>query len=106
MCGYVWGAKRSYLGSVFNFCYPAWCPGSKKSTKFDQNIFLPYWLQKDKNCVSNNVGIFWVQNWVIRARLLTFPAPVVQRLEKSLKLDQIIFQPYSRETIETEPQIV
>ena len=42
--------------------------------------------ENDKNCTTNYVGMFWVQNWVSRARISTLPASVRLVPEKVLKI--------------------
>jgi len=85
-----------------------WCfPDPQNSLKFDRNIFQSCWRETvrthPKHC-----GYVWVQNGVIRGRFSTSPARGLFRwcpdLEKSLKFDQNIFQPYWRETIRTQPK--
>jgi len=99
-------SKLSHPGPILNFA----CSDGPRARKGCQNSTETFFSHTDRKTIRtaqpNDVCMFSLQNWVIRARFSTFRAPVVSRLEKSSKLDRIIFQPYWRETIETAPQIV
>jgi len=112
-----------------------WFPDPKNSSKFDRSILQWYWQETirttpqtvwecfgskiwpkyffavlmltKKHCTPNNVGIFRVQNRVIRARFSTLPLLSLFRWcsdpESHQNLTEI-FQPYYQETIRTAPE--
>jgi len=80
------GYKTESSGPKFKLCLLRWYPVPEESSKFNRKIFQSYWLQNDKNCVPDNVGIFRMQNRAIRARSSTFPAPVETRPGKVIKI--------------------
>jgi len=100
-CRYVSGSKRNHSGPVFNFVYFGLIlvvskPG--KVVKIQSKLVSTELTENDKNCTLNIVGMFWVQNGVIRARFSTFLAPSLFRLfsdpKKSSKFDCNFFQSY------------
>ena len=84
-CENVSGAIPSHLGPVFNFkCSGGFGPG--KVIKIQLKQFLAILTRNDKNCTLNRVGIFRVQNQVIRAQFSILPAMMVFRLGKVVKI--------------------
>jgi len=82
---YISAAKPSHLGPSFNFA----CPGGSRAWKSRQiraKHFSVVLMGNDRNCVSNSVGKFWVQNQVKRVPFLTLPTPLVMRPEKVVKI--------------------
>jgi len=91
-CGYVLVAKASHPGPLFNFNYCGGVPPGKV-VKIQLKRFSTVLTGNDKNCTLNRVGMFRVQNQLIRSRFFTLPALVVLGSEKSSKFDQHIFPP-------------
>jgi len=80
----------------------------EKVIKIQPKLFLAIVATNDKNYTPNYVGMFLLQNRVIRPRCSNlvasglhwwYPGP-----ERSSKFDPNIFQPYWRETIKTAPK--
>jgi len=84
LCGYVSGPKLSHQGLVFNFT----CSSGARARKNCQNLTKTVFSstnENDKNYTPNSVGMFWVQNRVIRARFSTLRAPMVPGPGKDVK---------------------
>jgi len=60
--------------------------GLEKVVKIWQKHFSAIVMGNDKNCVQKSVGMFQVQNRVIRARFSTLPASVVPGPQKLVKI--------------------
>jgi len=88
-CGYVSDAKQSHLGPIFNFASfrpVSMVSRSGKVMKIRLKYFSAILTREDKNCTTNNVGMFRMQNQVICAKFSTFPALVLSRPEKVIKI--------------------
>jgi len=78
------GAEPSYTGLIFKFPCSGGTESRKKSSKFDRNIFLPYWLETI-TIASQKVWYVWGTKPSHLALFSTFPTPVVPGPEKVVK---------------------
>jgi len=60
--------------------------GLEKVAKIRSKLFLVVLMGNDKNCTVNRVGIFQVQNQIMRARFSTLPLLVVFGLGKVIQI--------------------
>jgi len=81
-------------------------PGPGKVVKIRPKHFSTILTENNKNCATNYVVMFRVQNWVILAWFSALPALVVLGLVKVVKIDENSFQEHWRQTIRTVPWIV
>jgi len=71
-----------FIRARFSTLHAPVVPGLEKVVNIRPKHFSAVLIGNDKKCVPNNVGMFWLQNRVIRAGFSVFPAPVVLSPEK------------------------
>jgi len=69
------GCKTKYSEPDFQLCQLDAYSGGVQARKIWPKHFSIVLLGNDRNCTLNNVSIFRVPNWVVRARLWTLAAP-------------------------------
>jgi len=89
-------AQNRVIYASFSTFPPSMVPGPEKVINIWSRHFLAIRIGNDKKCVPSNVGIFQVENRVIRARFSTFPALVVPRPVKVIKIWQKHFSKMTR----------
>jgi len=72
-------------GPIFNFACSC-VPGLGKVVKIRSKHFSTILTKNNNNCTTNYIGMFRVQNWVVRVWISTLPAPVGLVPEKVVKI--------------------
>jgi len=94
-CVGIFRVQTGVIWAPFSALHAPSALGGDKVVNIQLKHFLAVLMANDKNCIPNSVGIFWVQNRVILARLWTYAALGIYKcLKKSSKFDWNIFQPY------------